>query len=232
MNVIKKVFVRRFSFFLLTLIMCFCCFINYIKNNLYEKFFDYGEYQCSNIVYGVLNFVVGEQLGGIKLENSFVETAGSTITIDYNVEMLNSIVKNVVNRTLNILHKLEVGNLDEETFYSLNEGETVIKEYLLYYVSLGMVLDNFFLGNLGVKLPVKYQTVGKLKGEVVSTIQEYGINNALIEIKLSISGKTRVLLPLKTKEVDIELSAPLVVKIIQGKVPDYYFGSDIVGGVN
>ena len=72
----------------------------------------------------------------------------------------------------------------------------------------------------------------KLKGEVVSTIQEYGINSALIEIKLCVSGKSSVLLPLKTKAVDISLSVPLAVKIIHGQIPDYYIGSSVVGGVN
>lgn len=232
MKNIKKIVFRRFSFFILTLIMCFCCFVNYIKNNLYEKFFDYGEYQCSNVFYGVLNFVVSEQLDGVSVENSMLETNGSIITIDYNVEMLNSIAKNVVNRMLNILHQLEFGGLDKKTFNHLNKDEEIIKEYLLYYVSLGMVFDNFLVGNLGIKLPIRYQTVGKLKGEVVSTIQEYGINSALIEIKLCVSGKSSVLLPLKTKEVDISLSVPLAVKIIHGQIPDYYIGSNVVGGVN
>lgn len=226
---LKQLFVRRLLLFAFCLIVCFCTCITLVKNRLYDNFFEYAEYHCSNVLYAILNAVIEEQVNVQIMETAILESSGNVITIDYNVEMINSIVCNVVNRTLSIVHRLQNGVKDD---LILSGYEDIVNESLLYYVPLGMVFENYLIAYLGVNLPIKYQIVGKLKGEVISSVQEYGVNNALIEIKLCVSGKTNVLIPLMTKEVDISLEVPLVIKIIQGEVPDYYLGEKVLGGIN
>ena len=53
-------------------------------------------------------------------------------------------------------------------------------------------------------------------------LENYGINNALVEINLHIKVTEKVILPVSINELEIELSIPIAIKLVQGNVPSYY----------
>ena len=59
----------------------------------------------------------------------------------------------------------------------------------------------------------------------LSEVISYGINNSLIEVNIKINTTIRMILPTTSKKHKISVVVPLTVKIIQGPIPEYYFGS-------
>lgn len=107
----------------------------------------------------------------------------------------------------------------------MNDGTNMISTdgYILD-IPLGYMTNSPLLLNLGPKIPVKINTTDIALGSVSTSVREFGINNALIEIYISIEIETNTILPLKSgtsKEVYKILVAS---KIISGKVPDFYGG--------
>ena len=63
-------------------------------------------------------------------------------------------------------------------------------------------------------------------GDVVTgfstDVTEYGINNALIKLIIDVKVDTRIILPIISEEINIDASIPIAMKVVQGKIPDYY----------
>lgn len=230
MNYIKEAVKKRLIFFLINVFLCFIFIINYLNNTFLPLFIEYGEYQSVNITTKILNIAIEEQMNDLVKDQVVLKKEGD---VDFNVEILNSVSCNIINRSQQILYALEKGYLDNEIIkkLNLNVGKEFLNKGVFFEVPVSMLLNNSLIGNLGVTIPVRYNLIGEIKGELISSIKEYGINNALIEIKLQINAKSKILVPLKTKEKEIIVSAPLIVKIIQGQIPDYYLGTQVIGGV-
>ena len=108
----------------------------------------------------------------------------------------------------------------------MNEGVNMIStEGYILNIPIGYMTNSPLLLNLGPKIPVKITTTDIALGSVNTSIREFGINNALIEVYISIEIETNTILPLKsgnTKEVYKILVAS---KIITGSVPNFYGGN-------
>jgi len=231
---VKQIIIKRIMFFVVCLILCCYFIISFFNNELLPIFMDYGKYQSNNMMVSVLNIAIEEQLSESVKNNIIVETEDRFTSVNFNTDILNSISHNIVNRANQILNYIEEGCLDKKTLEKLNIN--VNKEYLekgiVYEVPFSMAFKNFLLGNFNFNIPVRYKLIGKIEADIVSSVDSYGINNALVSIVLQIKAKSKILIPMKTDENEINLDVPLVVRVIQGDVPDYYFGSQVIGGVN
>lgn len=229
---VKSVIKNRLMFFISSVIVCILIIITYLNKSFLPKFIKYGEYQSNNILLVVLNAAIEEQMNKNLKEKAIIQRVDDVLKIDFNVEILNSIAYNVINRSYQILYNLENGIVDEKVFGKINgyENNDFMYKGLTYEIPLSMVLGNSLIGNLGGKIPLRYQFVGEFKWQIISDIKEYGINNALIEISLQVSANSRVLVPMMTEEKKVDLNVPIVAEIIQGKVPDYYLGTQVIGG--
>ena len=63
---------------------------------------------------------------------------------------------------------------------------------------------------------------------MITVIKPYGINNALIEVSIKIEIEQQILLPLVSRRIKVDTNIPVALKIIPGKVPDYYYQGGIV----
>ena len=59
--------------------------------------------------------------------------------------------------------------------------------------------------------------------QVNTKITNYGINNALVEVNADVTITERMILPFFTKDVSTTVTVPIVMKLIQGNIPEYYF---------
>ena len=59
-----------------------------------------------------------------------------------------------------------------------------------------------------------------------SNINQYGINNALIEINAIITINIQVIVPMATTRYDNVYQLPIALKAIQGDIPLYYQGNN------
>ena len=50
----------------------------------------------------------------------------------------------------------------------------------------------------------------------------YGINNALITLNIDVEVNAKIILPIVSDDIHIDASIPIAMKVIQGKIPEYY----------
>lgn len=232
MRDLGKIVRYRLIFLGINISMCFFAIINYLNGSLLPKFIEYGQYQSVNVFSKILNISIEENLDEKIKEKIIVDNVGEVVSIDFNVEILNSIACNITNRSYQLLYELESGKLNEKVLkdlYNYGKKEDVQKG-IVYEIPISMIVGNSLIGNLGVSIPIRYKFVGDIKWQIITNVEEYGVNNAFIEIFLKVDTNSKVLIPLVTKEQNISVNIPIVFKIIQGKVPSYYLGSQIIGG--
>ena len=223
---------KRLMFFFVNIILCSVILINYINKKLAPIFIEYGEYQCTNILAKIINISIEENVDQNLKERAVFQNENNN-NIDFNVDILNSLMCNILNRSRQILRLLESGKLDEKTIKKIGVDidKSDLEKGIIYKIPSGMILDNVLLANMGVDIPVKYRIIGEIQGQIISSVKEYGINNALLELNLKITAQTKVAIPMVSESEKIEISVPLFVTVLQGDIPDYYLGSSVIGGV-
>ena len=123
------------------------------------------------------------------------------------------------------LKNLEEGNLDlleasdDVLIYYDKEN---LKKGIIFRIPSGIVFNNSLLTNIGPKIPVRFTLVGDVLSGINTKVTNYGINNALLEVSVNIKLTLKVILPISTKEVNVETNVPIAIKMIQGNVPNYY----------
>ena len=172
----------------------------------------------------IINDAIKKQVvDGISFDKLFIITyEGDEIaTIDFDSVMVNKVLSTITNTIQLNIKYLEQGNID-----MLQLSDNVLAHYnhkklkngIVYEIPLGLVYNNPFLSNLGPKIPVRISLMGSVNSDVKTKVTNYGINNALIEAYVDVEVNLQVILPFQSEDT----SVPLALKMIRGKVPQYY----------
>jgi sporulation protein YunB len=95
-------------------------------------------------------------------------------------------------------------------------------DYVISKIPLGIIFENAFLRNMGPMISVRMMIIGDILSELETEVKPYGINNALIEVRVKVRVVVRVILPVTSKEVKINNIIPISINVISGSVPDGY----------
>ena len=173
--------------------------------------------EMKNISTDIINKTVSNELSNFN-DNLIYITKNSNDeiqTIDYNSNTANKILVSITDDILNNLKSLENDLVYTKESYSKG---------VIYTIPLGSAFENVFIGNLGPKIPVKLNIVGNVHSNIKTNVKEYGINNALIEILISVSVNEKVIIPFMSDNINISIDIPISMRLVQGKVPEYYGG--------
>ena len=179
--------------------------------------------EVKNETIKIINSVVNEEISNISnLDEMIYITKNSSDDIQM-IDFNSSYVNNILNTTTNkLLSKLDdIGNnsfCDNCNIYKYNDG-------IIYEVPLGLISNNIFISNLGPKIPLKLSIIGDIFSNINTVVKEYGINNALVEVSISISVNEKVVIPFLSESINIKTSIPISLKLIQGNIPIYYGNS-------
>ena len=105
-----------------------------------------------------------------------------------------------------------------------NELESY-EDQIIFTIPSGIITNNPLLNNLGPKIPVKLQIISEVLSNVNTKVINYGINNCLITLTVSIEVTAKVVLPILSDEIKVTNEIPISYKIINGSIPIYYGGS-------
>ena len=179
-------------------------------------YMDYAESELERVVTTVINKTVSEC--EIKDNLFILKNSANNITIvDYDPVIMNKIISSISNNVYDNL-KL-VSKKDKETLKKYNLDNNV------FMVPSGIIFNSLMLNNLGPKIPIGMEIVSSVNSNLETKVMEYGINNSLIEVSIKVNVSIRMILPTSSKKGVITVIVPLTVKIIQGNIPEYYFGS-------
>lgn len=213
----------KFNIFITIIIICFFAsifVINIFSNTVLPIFMDYTVSKMRNISTTLINNTISSELANLKsIDEMIIVTKGSDDEIqmiDFNSTIVNKVLTSVTDNLLSSLKKIE----SDSTLFGSDSHK--YSNGMVYEVPLGVASNNIFLSNLGPKIPVKLNMIGDIFTNINTEIKEYGINNALVKISIDVSLNEKIIIPFISKTVNVTVSVPISLKLIQGNIPIYY----------
>lgn len=189
----------------------------------------YVDSEVERLTSNIVNKTIREKMNKKNIKSFLIENtsiASNQPNIFYNVEKINSLKSEITDSIQNTLTSLDEANInDYHLFNQLHTGKYAkIKKGILAENSINSLRGSTILGNLGPSVPVRLFFVGQVQSNIEIETKEYGINNLLIEIYLTISVKEQIMMPLSSKIKTITLKELLGADIVRGTIPNYYSG--------
>jgi len=154
-----------------------------------------------------MSIIINNSTKGIKLNDSLfsIEKENNDIKrIEYDSYQATKIINQITDNIQNNFSLLEDTS---------NQGKVI------YEVPIGLIFNNGFLRNVGPKVPVRLDMISDVITELSTEVKPYGINNALIEVRVKVTATTIVALPLTSKEITVSNLIPISINVISGSVP-------------
>ena len=218
----KKLGILMFILMIVIVISLIC--IKIINEKITPTIMDYSISEMKRVVSVIINRSVNSDiLDKSSIDKLFVanrNTSGEVVTVTLDSVIVNRITDNISDACEDNLRLVEEGQ-----FSKLKKKFNIGEEYFL--VPSGIIFNNTFLSNIGPKIPISLKMVGNVTSGITTEVKEYGINNSLITISVEIMVEVMVILPFSSDYVSITNYVPIAIKLIQGKVPEFYGGSFI-----
>lgn len=169
----------------------------------------------NNIGYDILSGDVIDDILVIYLNDD-----NEILYVDYNLEQAYLALNTVTEELNELLVDLENGQISNNTDNSIENT----KYGLVLKVPMFIASDSALLANLGPNVYLKVNFVGSLLTNIRSQIVDYGMNNALVELYVTIKITEELLSPVTKNTIEIEYDVLIASKVINGRVPTFYGG--------
>lgn len=215
---------KKFGILLITLLIIIIfsmLVIRVINKNVTPTVMEYSKSEIKRIASIIINKSINDEI--IKLidvDKLFIvdkSNGDEIITVTLDSGVVNTITNAISDACENNLRLVEERRFSELKDFNINE------QY--FYVPSGVAFNNTFFNSLGPLIPIKLKIIGNVTSGLETDVKDYGINNSLITVSIEVKVELMVILPLSTDYVSITNYVPIAVKMIQGKVPDYYGGN-------
>ncbi len=90
-------------------------------------------------------------------------------------------------------------------------------------IPVGAIINDTLLGNFGPEIGITIRQKGTFDVNIYTDVTEIGINNSYVQVMLDINVRMLVLIPLQDHEITVQTKLPLVLNIINGEIPRYYY---------
>ena len=154
-----------------------------------------------------------------------VEGANNMVTTKFNTEIINRILADTNSLVQSHLEQAEKGNLSSLPYLDdieYDEQQMEDEGGVVFFVPLGQAANIPLLGNLGPKIPIRFHVIGNVQSTVEQSIDEFGINNAMVDIGIRLKVNVQIIVPLASKMSTVEQRIPVAMGLIQGQVPQIY----------
>ena len=94
-------------------------------------------------------------------------------------------------------------------------------------VPMGYILKNNILANLGPSITFKMQPIGYIETKYLSEFESAGINQTRHKVYVSVKTKIRVIIPMRSNDIEIKSEMPISETIIVGKIPNTSVNLDL-----
>lgn len=166
-----------------------------------------------------INNIVKEVFADMEYDSSsFLKvnqgSNGELLSVEYDSKELNDMLYSALNTIDASLLAAQDGKKDPTT------KDVFYEDGILYKVPLGYLTRIFFLYDKGPEISVRMKMLNDVTGSIKTSSEPYGINNTLIKISIVIKVEAQVLTFLSTTSITNESEIPLVIQIVNGKVPN------------
>ena len=181
---------------------------------------DYSIGEMKRITSIIINRSInGDILDNIDMDKLFV----TNINNDTIVISLDSVIVNKITDKISDVCEDNLRLVEEGKYQKLKNKFNIGEEY--FYVPSGIIFKNTLFSSIGPKVPINLKIIGNVTSGIKADVKEYGINNSLITISVDICVEMMVVLPFTSREIEISNQVPIAIKLIQGKIPEFYTGN-------
>lgn len=221
MKISTKIFIT-----IILILISTCSLINYSGKKFLPVIMNQAKIDCKKMAIVTIKNSLNDDVLKIlddDMYNVIQNKDGEIQTIDFNPVIVNKFLSSTTSIVSNNLKKIEKGKINDISFINSEEYNIKnLKNGVISEIPMGIISNNVLLSNIGPKIPVKLNLIGNVVSSVETTVKNYGINSALIEIYAKVEVTEEVIIPFQTERIKIVNNIPVAIKIINGKVPDYY----------
>ena len=188
----------------------------------------YAVSQTKKIASEVINQAIKKQTMNIE---DIIEVTpgenGKVSAVKLKTEVVTRLLANTVDEIQRNIHTAEKGDLASLGQITNVEFETNTAKKnngIVWYIPLGQATNSALFGNLGPKIPIRFNAIGDVQPDVKMNAKPMGINNTWIEVSLSLKVSVQIITPFATKMTDLHQTIPLAAGLIPGDVPQYFNG--------
>ena len=154
-------------------------------------------------------------------------------------KVIKTTIEEGVLKTLNHRDLIVIEKINDKTstlYINTNEVNEVLKsvnEVLENIVVFNTNIDSLYLPfsiifsdiifQKGPNIKIDVIEVGSYKSDVKTNLRDFGINNTLFELYIEVSINYEAIIPMVTEEIQVITKIPIVIEIIQGEIPNYYY---------
>lgn len=227
----KNFFCLKIFVIIICAIICSIIFIKILSNKIGPIYLDIAEKEVKKLVILVINNSINDEvineMGNNELFDIVKNNNNEIVLIDYNSMNVNKYLALVVRTVSNNLDLIENGKYNLLSFNLEGYDNKLLNKGIIANIPFGSLLGLNLLSNVGPRVPVKFNLIKDVSGGIDTKINEYGINNAYMEVLVKVKVNVNINLLFLSRTINIECSVPISMKIIQGNIPNFY-----TGGIN
>ena len=222
----KKNFV---TLLLMSIIIMVVISIYVVNARLMPTYLQYAEVQTQKVASYVVSKAINSKTSSVLDVNEIIvdipTQSNDVITTKFNTEIINQVRAETQTLVKEYLEQAENGDLShlpnlENVEYDVGKMEA--GDGIVFFVPLGQALNLPILGNLGPKIPIRFHIIGNVQSNIESSIEEFGINNAKVEVNLLIAVKVQIIIPFASKSASVQQKIPIAMGLVRGTVPHIY----------
>ena len=225
----KTKILNKLIIIILLIVISSLYIIKIFNEKAMPQFISYSELETKKMTTLIINSTVIEEISkNIEIDDLFftnLDSNGNVTSIDLNSKLANEILVKasmMIEKNLRYVESGEIDKLNLSSDALSNYNLKKLKKGIIYDLPSGVIFNNSILNNILPKIPIRISPIGNIICKLVTDIDEYGINNALVKVSINIEVDMKILLPFTTSVTKISLDVPIIMKIIEGNVPSYY----------
>lgn len=218
----KKVKKTKVGVIILTLVLFFTSLF-YQLYGIYNKdiILDVAKIKLNDFMKNFLSSNIGYDL--IKdegIENVLIinkNKDNEILYVNYDLDIAYKLLDVITKELENNIQELKTGNVNDTSLYQNNE---VLMLKLPFFIGS----NNPLLVSLGPKIYVPLNFSGAILTNLKTEIKDYGLNNALVEMYVTIKINIDILYPYNKSKEEINYDVLIASSIINGRIPSFYGG--------
>ena len=222
----KNKVMNKILFIVILLVISIVYIFKIFNEKALPQFISYSEIETKKIVSNIISNTITEEItNNINMDDLFItlkDSDGNIQSIDFNSSEVNKILVKSSESVEQNLKYLEAGEVDKLNLSNYDNNK--LKNGIIYELPSGIVFNNTLLNNILPKIPIKMNLIGNVLSKLTTNVDPYGINNALIKVNINIEAEVKILMPFVSSNTKLNVDVPILMKIMEGNVPSYYFG--------
>lgn len=221
----NTIYLKYFIVFFLVIVSSIWLFNIYgRKTTTYTK--ELVNEKIDKVLYQFFNRLINNDIINKENINNILEITknnrGEILTVNYDLEKTYKILTDISLLLTESIDDLEHGKIDiplnDKYLKQSDDG-------LVLFIPLFLSSENTFLNNIGPRIPILINFNENILTNIKTSVKNYGFNNALLEIYVTVEMQKLIISPFKKEEVKFNYDILVAALVVNGSVPNFYGGN-------